>query len=42
MGNKSNARKLMIEAGVPVIPGSDGVIDTLEKAKETAGGSDIR
>ena len=29
MGNKSNARKLMIEAGVPVIPGSDGVIDTL-------------
>ena len=37
MGNKSNARKLMIEAGVPVIPGSDGVIDTLEKAKETAG-----
>lgn len=32
MGNKSNARELMIKAGVPVIPGSDGVVENLEKA----------
>lgn len=36
MGNKSNARELMISAGVPVIPGSDGVVDNVEKAYETA------
>ena len=32
MGNKINARRLMIEADVPVIPGSPGVIDTVEQA----------
>ncbi|MHC5217908.1 acetyl-CoA carboxylase biotin carboxylase subunit [Enterococcus sp. LJL128] len=32
MGNKINARKLMIEADVPVIPGSEGVIATVEEA----------
>ena len=36
MGNKSNARELMIKAGVPVIPGSDGVVENAEKAKEVA------
>ena len=36
MGNKSNARELMIQAGVPVIPGSDGVVENAEKAKEVA------
>lgn len=36
MGNKANARKLMIEAGVPVTPGSDGIVETVEKAKELA------
>ena len=36
MGNKSNARELMIKAGVPVIPGSDGVVESVEKAKEVA------
>ncbi len=36
MGNKSNARKLMIEAGVPVTPGSDGIIENVERAKELA------
>jgi len=36
MGNKSNARKLMIKAGVPVTPGSDGVIESVEKAFEFA------
>ena len=36
MGHKSNARELMIKAGVPVIPGSDGVVENAEKAKEVA------
>lgn len=34
MGNKSNARKLMKKAKVPVIPGSDDDCESLEKAKE--------
>jgi pyruvate carboxylase subunit A len=33
MGDKIEARKAMIEAGVPVIPGSDGNIKDLEEAK---------
>ncbi len=34
MGNKSKARKTMIEAGVPVVPGSDGIVkDTKDAAK---------
>jgi len=36
MGNKSNARDLMIKAGVPVIPGSDGTLSDLDDAKEWA------
>ncbi len=36
MGNKSNAKKLMKKAGVPVTPGSDGVVENAEKAKELA------
>lgn len=36
MGNKSNARELMIKAKVPVIPGSDGVVEDAQKAKEVA------
>lgn len=36
MGNKSMARKIMIEAGVPVVPGSDGSVNTLEEAKVVA------
>ena len=36
MGNKSKAREMMIKAGVPVVPGSKGVIDSLDKAKEIA------
>lgn len=35
MGNKSRARKTMIEAGVPVVPGTNGLRDSL-KAKEEA------
>lgn len=36
MGNKANARKVMIEAKVPVTPGSDGIIKTIEEAKKIA------
>ena len=36
MGNKINARRLMREANVPVIPGSDGVLSTVEEALEVA------
>jgi len=36
MGNKANARKLMIEAGVPVIPGTEGTLDTYEEAEAAA------
>ena len=32
MGNKSKARDLMIQAGVPVVPGSDGSVRNLEEA----------
>lgn len=32
MGDKSNAKQTMINANVPVIPGSDGVIKTMEEA----------
>lgn len=32
LGNKSNARDMMIQAGVPVIPGSDGVVEDLDQA----------
>ncbi|MGX7174093.1 acetyl-CoA carboxylase biotin carboxylase subunit [Enterococcus ratti] len=36
MGNKVNARCLMKKANVPVIPGSDGVLSTVEEALEVA------
>ena len=36
MGNKSNARKTMMEAGVPVVPGSDGSIESVSQGKEIA------
>lgn len=36
LGNKSNARDMMIKAGVPVIPGSDGVVENLDQAYEVA------
>ena len=36
MGDKATAKATMKEAGVPCVPGSDGVIDTLEEAKKTA------
>lgn len=36
LGNKSNARAMMQKARVPVIPGSDGVIEDMEQAYEVA------
>ena len=36
MGNKSMARQKMIEANVPVVPGSDGSVNTLEDARKVA------
>lgn len=36
MGNKSNARAQMIAAGVPVVPGSKNVLETVEEAKALA------
>ncbi len=36
MGNKANARALMIKAGVPVIPGSEGLLETPEEAAALA------
>ena len=33
MGNKSQAKTTMKEAGVPIIPGSDGILSTIEEGK---------
>jgi len=34
MGNKARAKSLMIEAGVPVVPGSDGILPSIEAGLE--------
>lgn len=36
MGDKAQAKKTMRDAGVPVVPGSDGVVRTVEAAKVIA------
>ena len=36
MGNKSAARELMLQSGVPVVPGSNGSVRTLEEAQTVA------
>lgn len=36
MGDKVNAKRTAIECGLPVVPGSDGAIETLESALEWA------
>ena len=36
LGNKARAKATMREAGVPVVPGSDGAVGSLEEAKEIA------
>ena len=35
MGDKAAARKAMMEAGVPVVPGSEGIIESAEEAQRT-------
>lgn len=36
MGNKANAREMMKKANVPVVPGSDGTVDTVDDAIKMA------
>lgn len=36
MGDKQSARQLMIKCGVPVVPGSDGLVATAEEAAQIA------
>lgn len=36
MGDKASAKATMIKAGVPVIPGSDGLLEDFEEAKKIA------
>ncbi|MDD3807968.1 MAG: biotin carboxylase N-terminal domain-containing protein, partial [Candidatus Marinimicrobia bacterium] len=36
MGDKARARKIMMEAGVPVIPGSEGIVKDVETAEKIA------
>ena len=36
MGDKANAKKTMIEAGVPTVPGSEGLLADLDDALKTA------
>ncbi|WP_299250428.1 acetyl-CoA carboxylase biotin carboxylase subunit [uncultured Lacinutrix sp.] len=36
MGDKANAKSTMIEAGVPCVPGSEGIIETFEDCKKIA------
>jgi acetyl-CoA carboxylase biotin carboxylase subunit len=36
MGDKANAKSTMIEAGVPVVPGSEGIIETYEECEKIA------
>ena len=36
MGNKSKAREIMIKAGVPVVPGSNGAVKSLDDARSIA------
>ncbi len=36
MGDKSRAKENMIKNGVPVVPGSDGIVETVEEARKIA------
>jgi acetyl-CoA carboxylase biotin carboxylase subunit len=36
MGDKANAKSTMIEAGVPCVPGSEGIIETFEDCQKVA------
>jgi acetyl-CoA carboxylase biotin carboxylase subunit len=37
MGDKATAKETMKRAGVPVVPGSEGLLESIEEAKKTAG-----
>src|SRR5690554_4107273 len=37
MGDKATAKETMKAAGVPTVPGSEGLLDSLEHAKKVAG-----
>ncbi|MDE6091706.1 MAG: acetyl-CoA carboxylase biotin carboxylase subunit, partial [Ruminococcus sp.] len=37
LGNKATAKETMKNAGVPVIPGSEGAVSSVEEAREVAG-----
>lgn len=39
MGSKTAAREVMIKAGVPVVPGSEGALDSAEAAAQFAAGA---
>ena len=34
MGNKSKAKEMMTKAGVPVVPGSEGILQSIEQGRE--------
>lgn len=36
MGNKAEARKTMKRAGIPIVPGSEGIVESLEAARDVA------
>ena len=36
MGDKATAKSTMIEAGVPCVPGSEGILEDFEQAKKVA------
>ncbi|MCL1832208.1 MAG: acetyl-CoA carboxylase biotin carboxylase subunit [Oscillospiraceae bacterium] len=36
MGDKANAKQTVMKAGVPVVPGSDGVVKSFDEAREIA------
>jgi acetyl-CoA carboxylase biotin carboxylase subunit len=36
MGDKNTAKEIMIKAGVPVVPGSGGLLESIEQAKSLA------
>ena len=36
MGDKVTAKETMKEAGIPTVPGSDGLLDTIKEGKELA------
>lgn len=36
MGDKATAKSTMMKAGVPVVPGSEGILESFEEAKTTA------